>query len=132
MWFKNLDGMSRVHDKKLSILVICELLALPLESLPPVLKTLWPHLFDGLVKVFGGYENALKERKRLESGDFESDFGNAGDYAFDDNFDDDEDEGRELGEGDETLSNLVEQAATFAPKYDGVSDSDDGEWDGKT
>ena len=124
LWFKNLEGMRRVHDKKLSIIVICQILTMSVDALPPILKTVWPQLVDGLLKVFGGYEEALKERKRLENGDFRSDGGD--DYAnYDFGDDDDFDDGEPMGD---TISQLVDQAAAHAPNPED-DESDDGEWD---
>ena len=60
VWFKNLEHFTRVHDKKLSILTICVLLEIPVESLPESIKSGWMQLFDGLLKVFETYPEALE------------------------------------------------------------------------
>ena len=71
LWFQQVDHLPRVHDKKLSILTLCTLLELPLDQLPPSLASVWPHLFDGLLKIFATYGDAEAERKRMETGDYE-------------------------------------------------------------
>lgn len=59
LWFTNIENFPRVHDKKLSILSLCALLEIPLDKLPPSLQTMWPPLFDALLKVFATYKSAL-------------------------------------------------------------------------
>lgn len=60
IWFNNLKSLHRVHDKKLTILAICSLLELPIESLPKSLAPMWTHLFEGMLTVFSSYSSALK------------------------------------------------------------------------
>jgi hypothetical protein len=74
LWFKNLDVFSRVHDKKLCIVSISNILEMPVDSLPPSLQPGWLQLFEGLLKVYETYGAALEERlheERMQNGEAE-------------------------------------------------------------
>lgn len=51
-WFSNIDGFSRVHDKKLSIVAISSLLRLRAEEIPTSVQQGWPRLLQGVVRLF--------------------------------------------------------------------------------
>ncbi len=51
-WFSNIDGFSRVHDKKLSIVAISSLLTLRAEEIPTSVQQGWPRLLQGVVRLF--------------------------------------------------------------------------------
>ena len=59
-WFSNIDGFSRVHDKKLSILAIAALLTLKSDQIPSTVKNGWAKLFNGVVRLFQTLPAALK------------------------------------------------------------------------
>ncbi|KAJ1342189.1 hypothetical protein BSLG_003112 [Batrachochytrium salamandrivorans] len=54
MWFKNLEHFTRVHDKRLAILTLAQLVDLACcdTACPPTLKATWPHFFKAF-KVAG-------------------------------------------------------------------------------
>ena len=89
-WFSNIEGFSRVHDKKLSILAIAALLTLKSEQVPSTVKPGWGKLFNGAVRLFQTLPAALKKREEATRED--DDLGLVEDDA------DDEDEWE--GEGD--------------------------------
>lgn len=60
LWFQNLDNMTRVHDKKLSIVAITALLNIPPDQVPQGLQQSWPGLLHGLVKLYQTLPAALK------------------------------------------------------------------------
>lgn len=51
-------GLPRVHDKKLTILTLCELLKMNLSDVPPSLKEGWNGLVAGILSVFKGLPQA--------------------------------------------------------------------------
>jgi hypothetical protein len=69
-WFSNIDSMSRVHDKKLSICAILSLLNVPAQSVPASIQPGWPKLLHGLSKLYLTLPQAIKSkltRNNLES-----------------------------------------------------------------
>lgn len=61
-WFAaiNSDGLPRVHDKKLSILALCSLLELPPNAIPEQLRSGWPGIVSGILKIFKGLPKAIE------------------------------------------------------------------------
>lgn len=60
-WFaamKEDKGLPRVHDKKLSILTLCELLKMDVNAVPPSLKDGWGGLVGGILDVFKALPDA--------------------------------------------------------------------------
>jgi importin-7 len=51
-WFSNIEYMTRVHDKKLSIMAICSLMTLKADQIPTSVQLGWPRLMQGIVKLF--------------------------------------------------------------------------------
>ena len=51
-WFLNIEGFSRVHDKKLSIVAISSLLTLKASDVPNSVQQGWPRLLQGVVQLF--------------------------------------------------------------------------------
>ena len=54
-WFAAMNspkGLPRVHDKKLSILALCELLKMDTNAVPPALKEGWSGLVAGTLAIF--------------------------------------------------------------------------------
>ena len=62
MWFANIENMSRVHDKKLSISAITALLTMPAQNVPHSVQEGWPRLLHGLVKLFHTLPQAEKSK----------------------------------------------------------------------
>ena len=60
LWFSSIDDMTRVHDKKLSIVAILSLLSIPLQSVPVSIQAGWPRLLQGLSKLFQTLPQAMK------------------------------------------------------------------------
>lgn len=116
LWFDTLHKFKRVHDKKLCILAISEILVTPPELLPEALneKNTFRKLIQALALLLGDYPKALIEyekEKRKNSDECESDDQNgpddstlggqsdgdiqkdiADDYPFNEYDDDDEEE----------------------------------------
>jgi hypothetical protein len=80
-WFGSIDNFSRVHDKKLSIGAITQLLTLKAEEVPQSVQQGWPRLLQGIVRLFQTLPAALKNREEAQK---EEDFGLSGDYDDDD------------------------------------------------
>lgn len=60
-WFAAMNsqsGLPRVHDKKLSILSLCELLKMDVNAVPASLKDGWNGLVGGILAVFKGLPDA--------------------------------------------------------------------------
>ena len=64
-WFSSIDMLSRVHDKKLSIVAISSLLTLQAEEVPVSVQQGWPRLLQGSVKLFQTLPIAMKSKHRL-------------------------------------------------------------------
>lgn len=60
LWFSNIENLTRVHDKKLSISAILSLLSIPAQSVPVSVQQGWPRLLHGLVKLFQTLPQAMK------------------------------------------------------------------------
>jgi hypothetical protein len=60
LWFANIDSFSRVHDKKLSIAAINQLLTLGAQEVPVSVQQGWPRLLTGLVRLFQTLPAAIK------------------------------------------------------------------------
>ncbi|KAI8912786.1 armadillo-type protein [Gorgonomyces haynaldii] len=120
LWFKDLDKMDRVFDKKLSLVSLVSLLNMQPEQLPLAIRDQWPLLFDGVVQILTTYNQALEKRERLErieNGDEEPE-----DDGLDNDFEDDE----ELPETEEGyMEQLAHEAAEARPDND---DDDDDDW----
>ena len=59
-WFSNIEGLSRVHDKKLSIVAISGLLTLRADEVPSSVQQGWPRLLQGVVRLFQTLPAAMK------------------------------------------------------------------------
>lgn len=62
LWFGNIDNMTRVHDKKLSIVAILSLLTIPAQNVPTSVQQGWPRLLHGLSKLFQTLPQAMKSK----------------------------------------------------------------------
>ncbi|TGZ77434.1 ARM repeat-containing protein [Ascodesmis nigricans] len=80
-WFENIESFSRVHDKMLSIVAICELIKLSPEQIPQSIQPGWPKLMSGVINLFQTLPLAIQHREKLskeslsfqDSYDYESD-----------------------------------------------------------
>ncbi|KAJ3125214.1 hypothetical protein HK098_000525 [Nowakowskiella sp. JEL0407] len=63
-WFETIDSLSRVHDKKLSILALCKILSLPPNQIPAVVQQGWGQTFEAVLKIFDSLPKALQDRKK--------------------------------------------------------------------
>jgi importin-7 len=52
LWFSNIDSFTRVHDKKLAIAGIVQLLTLQAQEVPVSVQQGWPRLLTGIVRLF--------------------------------------------------------------------------------
>ncbi|KAG8955960.1 hypothetical protein FRC04_006408 [Tulasnella sp. 424] len=67
-WFVAMNdpkGLPRVHDKKLSILALCELLKMDTNAVPPALKEGWSGLVAGTLAIFKDLPEAEDRRAAL-------------------------------------------------------------------
>jgi hypothetical protein len=92
VWFTNLDKLSRVHDKKLSIFALCSILNVSVDQLPPALQSGWPEVLNGILKNFEGLPIAQAKRKEMEK---------MYDIGSDDDDEDDDDEDDEDSDDEE-------------------------------
>lgn len=61
-WFSNIEGFSRVHDKKLCIVAISALLTLGADEVPSSVQQGWPRLLQGAVRLFQTLPAAMNSR----------------------------------------------------------------------
>lgn len=52
----------RVHDKKLAIVTLCSLLALPADKIPVSLQSGWPQILTSLSHVFESLPDAIESK----------------------------------------------------------------------
>lgn len=128
MWFSSIDSFTRVHDKKLSIGAITQLLTLRADEVPQSVQQGWPRLLQGVTRLFQTLPAALKNREEAQR---EEDFGLGDD--FDDDEEDDEWEGEDWDheEGEEAIDVKDESTAYLdflsqqASKFSAVAGDDD-------
>ncbi|KAL8865314.1 MAG: hypothetical protein Q9174_006953 [Haloplaca sp. 1 TL-2023] len=136
-WFSNIESLTRVHDKKLSIVTISSLLLLRAEEIPTSVQQGWPRLLQGQVRLFTTLPAAIKRREeatREEDFTLNEDDGDDDDeddpdawendatWTNDDNADDNQAEGDIKDEGAAYLEFLNEEAQKFGADVD---DDDD-------
>ncbi|KIY65274.1 ARM repeat-containing protein [Cylindrobasidium torrendii FP15055 ss-10] len=73
LWFaainaggKGASKLPRVHDKRLSLLALGQLLEMDPSAIPEPVRDGWPSLLGGALKLFKEYPEAVKSRKELE------------------------------------------------------------------
>jgi hypothetical protein len=128
MWFSSIDSFTRVHDKKLSIGAITQLLTLRADEVPQSVQQGWPRLLQGVTRLFQTLPAALKNREDAQR---EEDFGLGDD--FDDDEEDEEWEGEDWDheEGEEAIDVKDESTAYLdflsqqASKFSAVAGDDD-------
>ncbi|KAI8976256.1 armadillo-type protein [Pilobolus umbonatus] len=103
LWFSLLDKLSRVHDKKLSIFVMCLLLELPPDQIPLSLQSGWTQVLTSILHIFKGLPKAMENLLELES-----EYG--GIFDIEDEEEDGEAEEEEEEEEDEDEDILSEDA----------------------
>ncbi|KAJ3330978.1 hypothetical protein HDU76_004378 [Blyttiomyces sp. JEL0837] len=64
VWFQHFQHMTRVHDKKLSLLTLTAMVNMPPETLGSLQSNIGT-LRDGILQLFEGYQAALEEREKL-------------------------------------------------------------------
>ena len=67
LWFSSIDSFTRVHDKKLNIAAISELLTLRAEEVPTSVQQGWPRLLQGIVRLFQTLPAAIKSMFSCQS-----------------------------------------------------------------
>ena len=70
LWFSSIDSFTRVHDKKLNIAAISDLLVLRAEDVPVTVQQGWPRLLQGIVRLFQTLPAAMKSSLFLSSSDY--------------------------------------------------------------
>ena len=128
LWFSSIDSFTRVHDKKLSIGAITQLLTLRADEVPQSVQQGWPRLLQGVTRLFQTLPAALRNREEAQR---EEDFGLGDD--FDDEEEDDEWEGEDWDheETEEALDVKDESTAYLdflsqqASKFNSVAGDDD-------
>ncbi|KAK6857042.1 Importin-beta domain-containing protein [Apiospora arundinis] len=135
LWFGNMDSFSRVHDKKLCIVAIVQLLSLPADQVPQSVWVGWPRLLQGITILFRTLPNAQQNREQALKDDFTFDAGSY-DYEDEDEWAEDDtnwqaEEPEENNEGkDEStayLEFLNEEAAKFSRLENQYKEADDSE-----
>jgi len=66
-WFSNIENLTRVHDKKLSIAAISSLLTLSADEVPSSVQLGWPRLLQGVVRLFQTLPAAIKRKNLARS-----------------------------------------------------------------
>ncbi len=61
-WFSNIENLTRVHDKKLSIAAISSLLTLRADEVPSSVQLGWPRLLQGVVRLFQTLPAAIQSK----------------------------------------------------------------------
>ncbi|KAK9477553.1 armadillo-type protein [Lipomyces japonicus] len=134
LWFTNIENLSRVHDKKLSVIAIFSILSLPDDHIPQSIQPGLSQLLHGLVSILKTLPDAIQKREQLTK-EFESD-GNYYDSYDSLNTGDWDDEEEVDGEGDindaenqEYVDFLAKEASRLEKKYDEDEDEYDDDID---
>jgi hypothetical protein len=62
LWFGSMDSFTRVHDKKLCIMAIVQLLSIHPDQIPTSVSVGWPRLLQGIATLFTSLPAALKSK----------------------------------------------------------------------
>ncbi|KAJ9155365.1 Importin-beta domain-containing protein [Pleurostoma richardsiae] len=139
LWFGSMDSFTRVHDKKLCIVAIVQLLSIRPDQVPASVSVGWPRLLQGITVLFRSLpaalknrEEALKEDFQLESGsyDYEDDEGEWDENEENWAVEDEKEEEEPADVKDEStayLEFLNEEAQKFGRLDDPESDDELGE-----
>jgi hypothetical protein len=128
-WFQNLQHLTRVHDKKLQIVTLCDVLELE-ENMPASLHSGLGDIFKALLSCLRTLPEAEDRRKAMEDlmGDGDSDDDDAFDAAEEVEIDElgfDEDDNVIDPREQMYLQMLAESAAQHADEEDDDDDGDD-------
>ncbi|KAF2097936.1 ARM repeat-containing protein [Rhizodiscina lignyota] len=129
LWFSNIDGFTRVHDKTLSIAAITSLLTLRAEDVPISVQQGWPRLLQGIVRLFQTLPAALKNReeaKKEDSFDLNNEFDDEEEeWEGEGEWENDNDEAEDVkDESSAYLEFLQEEAQKFAAVSEDEDDDD--------
>ncbi|KAK4674460.1 Nonsense-mediated mRNA decay protein 5 [Podospora pseudopauciseta] len=142
LWFGSMESFTRVHDKRLCIMAIVQLITIPNEQIPASVAVGWPRLLKGITILFSTLPAAMKitddeaDREEALRDDFQLD--SSAYYDEDEDWDDD---GAQWEEGDAAegehseskdestayLDFLNEEAQKLQSAEGEVSDDDLGE-----
>ncbi|ORZ05818.1 armadillo-type protein [Absidia repens] len=131
LWFGALDKFSRVHDKKLVIVSLCSILALPPNQIPMSLQTGWSHILSSIVLIFKSLPKAIENRESMEKlygEDYDEDIDESSGYdgsstGDDDTVDNDDEDVHD--EDNEYLEFLTQQAAAQANEGSEADEEED-------
>jgi len=65
-WFSNIENLTRVHGKKLSIAAISSLLTLRADEVPTSVQLGWPRLLQGVVRLFQTLPAAIQSKNLVQ------------------------------------------------------------------
>ena len=114
LWFNDLEGFSRVHDKKLQILALCAITECDPAVIPAEVQNAFADVGRALIQCIRTLPEAITRRKEMEDllgdgddSDLDSDF-SAGETQY---IDGDDEDGIVLTEEHEYLELLAKRAA---------------------
>eukprot|EP00732_Lithocolla_globosa_P000792 Lithocolla_globosa_v1_NODE_305_length_4584_cov_10.581365.p1 type:complete len:1026 gc:universal NODE_305_length_4584_cov_10.581365:1203-4280(+) len=126
-WFQKIEKFTRVYDKKLVIVTLCQMFSLPFEQLPETLRAGWGQSMLLILNVFEGLPTALQTRQAMLEYDEDDDDDLGAMYEQEDEIEDED--GDVFDEDDAaTLENLAEKAKEVAKREAGGEDEDDDDW----
>jgi hypothetical protein len=126
LWFSKAEKFTRVHDKRLIIMSLSQLMAIPVEQLPPFVQQNYRFIMPLFLSAVQTLPKALEERKKLQEEDslsdseFEDDFTEEGDY--DEIADDGEEEEAIRQVTQSSSSKHLEEEFEFGDSEDGFDD----------
>jgi hypothetical protein len=126
-WLDYIPLFKRVHDKKLCVLAINEILKSPFSAMPPTIQNGYSKLMVVAATMLETLPAAYEERKKQEE-EFENGNADDADFPFDASAnydDDDEEEDAEYEETENSTSQIDET------EYLGYDDDSDSEWFGE-
>lgn len=138
LWFGNMTAFTRVHDKKLCIAAISNLLSINPDQVPQSVSVGWPRLLQGITELFRTLPYAIKNREEA----LRDDWALNPTYDYDDDEDWD-DETKWEGETEETAGQddnadaksgsaayiefLNDEASKFSRRLEEEDDEDEDE-----
>jgi len=123
-WFQLLPKHHRIHDKKISILALCMLFSLPVDSLPLVIRAGLNKVFEGIIKLTKEIESQKEEQKKKEEEE-EKEENDEVNEDYDEELIEDQDQGNSRA-----VENLLKAAPIFEDEKEDSFDeesSDDSE-----
>ncbi|KAK0655223.1 armadillo-type protein [Cercophora newfieldiana] len=114
LWFGSMDSFTRVHDKKLCIMAIVQLLSIHPDQIPTSVSVGWPRLLHGITVLFSSLPTALKNREEALKDDFHLE---SRTYGYDDDDEEwNEDEANwdaSEGEGEEEIADVKDESTAY-------------------